>query len=63
MKTVIGNWQKFLYRIKIEDIKGKQWEGEIYCCDDSGVGIKISKQDEKSIVLLPWSAIYKIERC
>ena len=63
MKTVIANWKMLLYRIKIEDIKGKQWEGYIYCCDDNGVGIKKSKPDEKSIVLLPWSAIYKIERC
>ena len=63
MKTVIESWKGLLYRIRIEDIKGERYEGYINSCDDIGVAIKTSKQDDKSIVLLPWSSIYKIERC
>lgn len=63
MKTVIKKWQQLLYRIKIEDIKGKWWEGKINDWDENGISIIISEQDKESVVLFPWTSIYKIERC
>lgn len=63
MKIVIANWKDLLYPIRIEDIKGKQWEGKIYSCDEIGVALEISNQKDKSIVLLTWGSIYNIERC
>ena len=63
MKDSILTWKRLLYRVKIEDIKGKTWEGKIDDCDDVGISIKILENDQEFIVLFPWTSIYKIEKC